>query len=153
MSRRTAIVLRMVVAAANVVLWCSDAAAATCTVSTTTVNFGTYDVFSAAPTDSTGAVTYNCSLATTIRISLSKGSGSFTRRTLVGSADSLDYNLFLNAARTTVWGNGTGQTQTYSANLPPNNQNVVVTIYGRIDASQDVRAGSYTDTITITIDY
>ncbi len=68
-------------------------------------------------------------------------------------AEGLNYNLYLDAARTTIWGDGTGGTQVYSNANPPNNTNVTVTIYGRIPASQDVSAGSYTNTVTATINF
>src|SRR5580658_941909 len=40
----------------------------------------------------------------------SVGSGTYTTRTMLSGANKLDYNLYTNAAETTVWGNGTGST-------------------------------------------
>jgi len=36
---------------------------------------------------------------------------------------------------------------------PPNNQNVVLTIFARIPASQDVRAGAYADTVAVIVNF
>src|SRR5687768_6144872 len=149
----------MPVLAVAIALLCQDVARAqggnACTISATGVSFGTYDVFGASPVDSTGSVTFACGAAVrNITVTLSAGQGgSFSPRTLVKGIESLSYNLYTDAARTAVWGNGTGGTQTYSNADPPNVTNVVLTIYGRIPASQDVSAGPYGDTVTATVNF
>jgi spore coat protein U-like protein len=127
---------------------------AACTLSATAVAFGTYDVFQVGPTDSTGTITYRCNNNDhNIRIAISTGtSGTFTNRTLKTGSDNLLYNLFYGGL-TQVWGNGTGSTTTYFENNPPNNKDVVLTVYGRIPAGQDVAIGSYTDTVVVTLEY
>jgi spore coat protein U-like protein len=73
---------------------------------------------------------------------------------MLSSSNQLFYNLFLDAARTIVWGDGTGGTQFYfSQNPQPNNQNISVPIYGRMPALQDVKVGNYGDTITVTLNF
>ena len=94
---------------------CSSPAAAqgnSCTISTTSVAFGSYDVFSGANVDSTGTVTINCgSSVRNLTVSLSKGaSGTYANRTMVKSGENLAYNLYTNAACTIVWGDGTAGT-------------------------------------------
>ncbi len=127
---------------------------AACTLSATAVAFGTYDVFQATPTDSTGTITYRCGNSDhNIRIAISAGSsGSFTNRTLKRGTESLLYNLFYGGF-TLVWGDGSGGTTTYFENNPPNNKDVVLTVYGRITAAQDVAIGSYADTVVVTLEY
>ena len=129
--------------------------APSCTISVTSVAFGSYNVFTTTPTDSTGTITYECnSRASNISISLSDGSSStFNPRTLRKGSEVLNYNLFTNAARTTIWGDGTGGTAVYSQGNPPNNQNVNLTVYGRIPAQQDVSAGNYSDTVLAIINF
>ena len=131
------------------------AQAPSCTISVTSVAFGNYNVFTTTPDDSTGTITYRCnSSAANIWISLSDGSSTtFNPRTLRKGSEVLNYNLYTNAARTTIWGNGTGGTSVYSRGNPPNNQNVNVTVYGRIPAQQDVSAGNYTDTVSAVINF
>ena len=127
----------------------------TCTISTTSVAFGTYDVFGSGDVNSTGSVTINCGSAVRdLTVTLSTGaSGTYASRTMVKSGEALAYNLYRDAACTSVWGDGTAGTQTYFNADPPNNTNVVLTIYGRIPALQDVSAGGYSDTIVATINW
>jgi len=158
MTGRTSAIVRALMAAMAALFCTVRAEAAVCSITTTPVAFGNYDVFSTVPTDTTGSVSFTCTsvvATTTITITLSKGGGpNFNRRRLTaGPSDTLDYNLYLDAARSTVWGDGTGSTLTYTATNPPNNTPVVVTIYGRISAGQDVRAGTYTDTVTAIVNF
>lgn len=126
-----------------------------CTISVTSVAFGNYNVFTTTPDDSTGTITFRCnSSAANIWISLSDGSSStFNPRTLRKGSEVLNYNLYRNAARTTIWGDGTGGTSVYTNSNPPNNSNVSLTVYGRIPALQDVSAGNYTDTVSAVINF
>jgi spore coat protein U-like protein len=65
----------------------------------------------------------------------------------------LDYNLFLDANRTTIWGDGTGGSSRSGPIMPPLLTQVTVTVYTRIPARQNVRVGHYTDSITATINF
>lgn len=129
-------------------------AEAACTLSATAVAFGTYDVFQASPTDSTGTITYRCGNNDHgIRIAISTGTGgTFVNRTLKSGGENLLYNLFYGGF-TQVWGDGSGGTATYFEHNPPNNKDVVLTVYARITAAQDVAVGSYTDTVVVTLEY
>lgn len=130
------------------------ARAASCTIGTTGVSFGTYDVFATAPLDSTGSVTFNCIGNASITIALDKGgAASFTPRKMLKGSETLDYNLYRDAARATIWGDGTGGTTVYQDPNPPNNRDITVTIFGRVPAGQDVGAGTYTNTITAIINF
>jgi len=64
----------------------------------------------------------------------------------------LNYNLFLDAGLTQIWGDGTGGTSTYSATAV-NGVRVAVTVFGSILAGQDVTVGRYRDTIRATINF
>jgi spore coat protein U-like protein len=123
--------------------------------SVTGINFGAYDVFNSSHTDSTGSITYTCvSLLTPITIDLSKGNASsYVTRQMRQSTNTLEYNLFLDATRTTIWGDGTGGSSRYGPIMPPLLTQVTVTVYARIPARQNARVGSYTDTITVTINF
>ena len=126
-----------------------------CTISVTSVAFGNYNVFTTSANDSTGTVTFRCNSQTAnISIALSKGSSStFSPRTLRKGGEVLSYNLHMDAARSTIWGDGTGGTSLYTNVNPPNNSNINVPIYGRIPAQQDVSAGSYSDTVSAVINF
>jgi spore coat protein U-like protein len=146
------------VAVAAATMWMfstSDAAAQSCTVSVTSVSFGSYNVFNTSALDSSGSITYNCdNKANNISISLGKGSSStFSPRTMTKGGEALGYNLYTDASRTTIWGDGTSGTSVYTRNNPPNNTNVSLAIYGRVGAAQDVSAGAYFDTVLATINF
>lgn len=133
-----------------------DASAApSCTISATSVNFGSYNVFTGSATDSTGTVTINCNgSAHNVVVSLSRGvSTTFNPRTMLKGTETLSYNLYRDAARTSIWGDGTGGTSTYTNANPTNNADVIVTVYGRVPAGQDVTAGSYSDTVSAVINF
>jgi spore coat protein U-like protein len=127
---------------------------AACTITTTNMAFGNYNVFSTTALNSTSTITYRCGTDSNISVMLSTGSsGSFNPRTMLRVAEPLNYNLYRNAARTNIWGDGTGGTQYYTRANPPNDTNVVLTVYGRIPALQDVSAGGYLDYVTATINF
>ena len=140
------------------------AAAVTCSVTATGPAFGVYDPLNVTPTVANGQVSTTCTLtsggATTVNLvtSFSTGnSGSYALRTMLSGANQLNYNIFKDAAYTQILGNGTGGSQTIVASLTLNGGNrtktSTSTLYGRVPASQDVAAGSYTDTITVTVTY
>lgn len=155
--------VRSCLAAAAVSLTLASPAAActlcTCTASTSGVSFGGYDPGSGSPNDTTGTVTLNCtgvvSLLGTIDIAASPGSsGNATARQLTQGVDRLNYNLYTDNSRTTIWGTGANGTSTMSA--PLNGLlffSQSVTVYGRIPANQWVRTGAYADSIIVTITY
>ncbi len=142
-----------VFAACNVISLCS------CTASASGVAFGTYDPFSATPTNSSGSVTVDCTLSIALSgsfdIALSTGSsGTYNARTMTNGGANLSYNLYTSAAQTQVWGDGTGSSatvnQTFSALLTVSK---TVQVYGEIPAGQNVPAGVYADTIMVTVTY
>ena len=136
------------------------AAAFNCSVNATGLNFGSYDVFSTTPRDATATITVTCkappqnpNTPIPVIISLSPGtSGSFAQRQLQRGPDRLAYNLFTTPSFSTVWGDGSDSSQTQTntiTSITPWN----ATLYGRIPARQNISAGSYSDLITVTIDW
>ena len=131
---------------------------AACNVSTTSINFGNYDVFLATPLDSTGTVTVWCdeNLRSDMIIDIgpSGNSGGFQPRKMRRSSGSelLDYNLYTNSSRTAVWGNGTAGTSTVNVGkIKKNDPPTSVTIFGRVPPGQNVSVGTYSDTLVVTI--
>ena len=123
-----------------------------CNINVQDVNFGNYDVFNNVPLDSTGTITVNCTLAAVYSVSLSPGSGSYSPRVMRSGADTLEYNLYTNTSRTTIWGDGTGNTAIVSG-IAAIGVNINHTVYGRIPARQNVRVGTYFDSITVTLSF
>lgn len=132
------------------------AKAQSCTISTrANVVFGNYSVYTATPVTATGRIRINCNAATnSVTVDLSRGNApSFIPRYMLKGIEHLNYNLYLDAARTTIWGDNTGGTVHYGPTNPPNGTNVTIRIYGQIPALQDVSAGAYTDSITATANF
>lgn len=116
--------------------------------------FGAYDPLSSAHADSSSTISYRCPASQPVRISLDAGlAGSFAARALTQGAERLLYNLYLDAARTVVWGDGTGGSQ---AGPGVTSRGALGTtsawVFGRIPAGQDAVAGTYGDTIRVTFE-
>ena len=128
---------------------------ANCTVSTSAVNFGSVNTLSGSPVDATGGVTVTCTNGTGWTASSDVGSGggaTFASRKMASGGNLLNYTLYTDAARTNVWGDGTGSTATVTGTGSGVAQNF--TIYGRVPAGQtSAPAGSYSDTVAVTITY
>jgi spore coat protein U-like protein len=132
----------------------STKAQATCTISTTSVAFGIYDVFTTTDLASTGSVTYYCRhRPANITVWLGKGLYGLTNnpRQMASGTNRLNYNLFLDANHTQIWGDPSPYR--YGPITPPNRTYVTLTVYGLIPAGQDVPAGTYTDSATVTINF
>lgn len=147
--------LRALCITAVVVLAASSADAATCTVSATSVGFGAYNVFDSAPSDSTATILLRCNgNARNIAVGISDGEEPlFDWRRLGKGKERLLYNLYRDAGRFAIWGDGSGGTQMHVQSEVPNNTEVPLTVYGRIPAGQDVSAGAYSDSVVVTINY
>ena len=146
--------LLTIVTAAGAALLAGSAAEAACTITTTAVNFGAYNVFATSPDDATGQITYRCTAPRPplVQIHLDKGGApSFNPRQMRQGSETLDFNLYLDSTRSTIWGDGTGGSQAYTQANPVPNSNINVNVFGRIPAGQDVSAGGYTATVTATI--
>lgn len=137
-----------------------------CTVSSTPVAFGPYDALSATPLDGSGQVTVECRRTNTVAFvtTLGRGgAGSYSPRAMSSGGNQLQYNLYTNAARTIVFGDGTGGTSSVQcftgvtmngcigSNPSGQGRRAFLPFYGRIPAGQDVAAGNYLDTVQVTI--
>ena len=142
-------------------------AAMNCTVSATGVAFGVYDPVLTVPDDTTGTIAVTCVYTgpggaddTNYSVALSTGgSQSYLPRRLAAGAARMNYNLFRDAGRTQVWGNGTGGTSLVTGNIKVgpgagnNSRTVNHTVFGRIPAQQDPDAGNYADSILVTLTF
>jgi spore coat protein U-like protein len=130
---------------------------AACSISTTAVSFGGYNVFSPTPLDAQGQISVTCSLILSgFTVALDRGGApSFSPRQLKQGTEPLNYNLYLDSARTIIWGDGTSGTQVFTQGgiivLPP--QTFLLPVYGRIPSGQDVTVGLYTNTVVATVSF
>ena len=140
------------------ILFSVNIISAACTVSTTATSFGMYDIFSTFPTDSTGSITITCNETpppnVTVSIGPSLNSGGFYPRKmrLTGGNDLLNYNLYTDATCTNVWGDGTSGTIVLTRKAHKNRP-LTLMVYGRIPTGQDVSAGSYSDILTVMLNW
>jgi spore coat protein U-like protein len=134
--------------------------------------FGIYDPTSDSPLDVQGRVAYRCFNGTqkpasksvgaspgqvknaiNVQISLGTGTAGSYARYMLGGRDRLRYNLYLDAQHTQIWGDGTSGTQVYASAAQPNNNVVIVPVFGRVFPGQDVSADFYLDQIIVTLDF
>lgn len=136
-----------------------------CNTSANVVNFGNYNPLINVNSDSSGNVSVTCMPTTgseqrngftvnyTILLSTGNG-GSYVPRRLNSGAATLLYNLYTNASRTLVWGNGSAGTQTVNDGyISTSTIARNYTVYGSIPGMQNIAAGIYADTITVTVNY
>ena len=170
MRRTIAAITGFVVGAVLAAGWAPDAHAASasanltvsasvtnnCTITTAPLAFGAYDPVVAnasANLDGTGTVTIACTKGATTTIGLNlgnNGTGS-TRRLGDGSSNFLAYEVYQDGGRSTIWGNSGGALLTPPA--APSKAARDFTAFGRVPSNQDIPAGSYSDTITATVNF
>lgn len=121
--------------------------------SASTLDFGASGVLSAAVA-ATSEIIVQCTSGTTYNVGLNAGLGAgatVAARLMTGPASAtVTYSLYTDVAHTDVWGNtigtdtvsgtGTGAAQTY-------------TVYGQVPAQSTPAAGTYSDTVTVTVTY
>lgn len=120
--------------------------------STNNLDFGTQGVLD-ANVDATTTLQVQCTSGTPYDVGLDAGLASgatVTTRQMTSGANTIDYELFSDSTRTTNWGEtvstdtvtetGTGSAQTF-------------TVYGRVPVQSTPAAGTYTDTIGITVTF
>lgn len=154
MSVATGVVMALLCARAHAV------GVSSCTASASGVAFGVYDPTSATALSGMGTVTSSCTGVGALAswtVALSSGvnsSGSFSPRKMK-AVRTMSYNLYTDAAHTTIWGDGTAGTTLPSQSVAAFVGTVAfpLTVYGLITPNQDLPAGSYSDTITVTITY
>ncbi|QVN17644.1 Csu type fimbrial protein [Burkholderia pyrrocinia] len=132
-------------------------AATTCTMNVpSSMVFGTYDTLNAATSAITISVNCSGNGNPSPAVTASAGGGTFANRlmTRTGGTQTLGYNLYLDSAHTSIWGDGTSGTSVISWGKINGAGTVNATVYGLIRGGQNVVPGGYADPhITITINY
>ena len=130
-----------------------------CTITSSTLAFGAYDPLVANAStalDAAGSVDITCTKGAATTIGLNTGNNSAsasgtTRAMSNGASGILSYEIYQNSGRTTVWTNsGAGL---LTPPVAPSKATRSFPTYGRIPAGQDPDAGSYTDTVTATVNF
>ena len=131
-----------------------------CAVGSTNLVFPGYNPFSLLPTDITGTITVSCTgtsgdVAGNV-IQLSTGNSSvYTTRVMRSGSLELNYNLFTSPTLSTPWGDGNAGSATVTGAIFITNTSATnrYPVYGRIFPGQNLPAGTYSDTITITLSF
>lgn len=137
----------------------SSSVNANCTIAATDLDFGAYDPLVANKTaalDVNTSVTVLCTKGSTgVTVGLNLGTHAAAgSRFLSNGTDSLQYELYSDSAGGTVWANSGAGLVSWPVFGPiGTGAGVAKTVFGRIPAGQDVSIGSYSDTITATVNF
>jgi spore coat protein U-like protein len=137
----------------------SATVSANCTINAGALAFGAYDPIvanAAAPLPGTATLTVTCTNASPATLTLDQGlnaAGGSTPaaplRRLANGGSFIGYGLFQDNAHTTTWGDTAGTGVAYTGTGVAG----TLTVFGQIPATQNVPAGSYTDTVVATITF
>jgi spore coat protein U-like protein len=125
-----------------------DVAPSSCNITVTNLFFGNY---TGTQLDETSTITVTCTKGKAYSVGLNAGLGSgatLASRIMSSGSDALTYGLYQDSNRTLNWGNTVGN-DTVSGTGSGSTQNIPV--YGRIPANQIAPAGTYSDTVTVTV--
>lgn len=122
-----------------------------CTVTATDMNFGNAGLLDSAVHDGTSVVSVQCVNGTAWKIGLDNGLHAVgSTRRMQGPGGFVDYELYRDNGRSQRWGNNPGvDTVNGSGTGSAQNQ----TVYGRVPTQITPSAGTYSDTITVTVTY
>lgn len=125
-----------------------------CQVNASPLAFGNYDPTSAAALNGTTTLTVLCTVGSSFTVGLNAGTATgatVATRKMSNGGNTLSYALYQDAGRGDNWGNtpGTDTPDAITAATTPTN----MTVYGQVPAGQNVPAGDYSDTITVTVTY
>ena len=103
-----------------------------------------YETMNPTANDSgAGSFTFRCTKNTSYKLFMAG------IRTMTDSIDTLTYELYKEFVRTTVWeSDNTGSSTISGSNAP-----VSPGVFGRIPALQDVGAGAYAGSVTVTVEW
>lgn len=143
-------------ATATGVMTVTATVASSCIVGTSTLAFGniTSAAIQAGNIDAAGTVIVNCTNGSAYQISLDRGVGvgaTFASRKMTSGTNLLNYTVYSELARITLWGDGTTDSATVAGIGTGAIQSIAA--YGRIFSGQTVPAASYTDTINVSVSY
>ena len=127
---------------------------AVCEVTATDLAFGTYTAQGATPLQGTTLLRATCTPGSTYNVGLNEGTSPGAtvnqRKMMSAGAQALNYQLYSDSARQTIWGNtaGTDTVTGVGTGLAVDH-----TVFGAVPAAQVVPAGDYQDTITVRVYY
>jgi spore coat protein U-like protein len=128
---------------------------ANCTITAGNLAFGNVNAVSGSNYDATATLSIACTSGSGWSAAANLGGGpsaTFATRRMTNGANTLDYTIYTDSGRNTVWGDGTSSSSMLTGTGNGSTQSV--TVYGRVPSGQTtVPAGSYSDSVTVTITY
>jgi spore coat protein U-like protein len=124
-----------------------------CLITATPISFGSSVGVLTSAVTATGTITATCTNTDGYSIQLNKGSnGSLSDRQMASSAGAVvHYQLYTNSGHTTIWGDGTSGTSTNAGTGTGGSQSY--TVYGQVQAQTTPAPNSYSDTVTVQVNY
>ena len=127
-----------------------------CTVAASPMSFGAPTAIGGANIDSTSTITLQCTNGAAYDVALDLGLNATAGQRFMSNGAAtpvkIPYNVYSDSARSANWGSTSG-TNTV-AGVAGASGAVSLTAYGRIPSTAtSVGAGSYTDTVTVTVTF
>lgn len=125
---------------------------ASCDVDASDLAFGNYDPVAAIDLDAQTTLSVTCTNGTPYHVGMSLGGGTGAsmaarRMTKSGASDTLTYVLYRDNQRSILWGNtGTDRLSGTGDGTPDS-----IGVFGRVPMQQAAPAGSYFDTVVVTV--
>ena len=130
----------------------SSTLSASCSVAASALSFGTQVPSPmTAAVDATATITATCTNGRAYTIGMGAGNGTGATeavRKMTGSSGTVDYAIYSDSSRATVWGTGNS-----AVALTGNGLAQPLTAYGRMPLQTGAAAGTYTDSVTVTITF
>ena len=132
-----------------------------CTITVADLTFTSYDPTYGVDNDSTGSVTSTCTTGGAVVLTLGQGANAPSSSTdaapirrMLGTTGAaagtfLNYGLYQEGGRTTVFGNTSDTGGSFTATGGAD----VTTVYGRIPKEQAAAVGSFVDSVSVTLTY
>jgi spore coat protein U-like protein len=133
---------------------------ASCSVSTTVMNFGSTSSFIIANVNTTATITAQCTSTTPYSIGLDNGQNASggQRRMSVGGGNYVSYGLYTDSGYSNAWTSTTSTTGcTSGANTcflgTGTGSNQSITLYGQVPPQTAPAVGTYSDTVVVTLTF
>ena len=126
---------------------------AVCEVTSSDLDFGTYNPKAASPHNVTTLLRATCTPNTTYNVGLNEGASpgaTVNQRKMVSGSNALNYQLYRESSRTSIWGNTTGTDTVTGVGTGLAQDH---TVFGSVPPAQVIPAGDYADTITVRVYY
>lgn len=124
-----------------------------CTITFNNINHGTVTTLASNNDAASVGDNITCSFADSYSIALNVGTGggTFATRTLANGGNTLNFNVYSDAGRTTVWGDGSAGAPALVGMATGGGTPNDLTVYSRVLGGQTGKPeGTYSSTITAT---